>query len=223
MIPIMAISAVKNTMSVTDSESQGKIVRKHMWPSSEIAICLYKAANISLIVALGIGVIATGLVVWMGSVKEGYLRRDLAELEKEAANARLETERLKEAVSWRVIPPECASELEKVLSAKPGSVNLRYMDGDPEALYLAIQYSRILSKANWKVAEGAVKPHSTIMFGIGLPDGSGVDANTLRDAFLAAKVPFSTNALPPAGITFSISTIPGAPTLIIGSKEPALP
>lgn len=240
----MAISAVKNTMSITDSESQGKIVRKYMWPSFETAIWLYKAANIFLITALAIGVIATALVVWMGNVKEEYLRRDLAytnaraeeakatssaanaraaELEKEAANARLETERIKEAVSWRVIPPESASELEKVLSAKPGSVNLRYMDGDPEALFLAIQYSKILSKANWKVAPGAVKPDNTIIFGIGLPDGSGVDAKTLRDAFSAAKVPFSTNALPPAGISFSISTIQGAPTLMIGSKEPALP
>jgi hypothetical protein len=97
------------------------------------------------------------------------------------------------------------------------------MDGDPEALFLAIQISQILSKAHWKVAPGAVKPDNAIVFGIGLPDVAGVDVQTLRVAFSAAKVPFSTNALPPAGVSFSISTIEGAPILMIGSKKPALP
>lgn len=214
-----------------------------MWPSFETAVWLYKTANMFLIAALAIGVIATALVVWMGNAKEGYLRRDLAdtnaraeearatsseanaraaELETEAANARLETERIKEAVAWRVIPAGRAAELAKALSAKPGSVNLRYMDGDPEALFLAEQYSRILSKANWAVAPGAFKPANAIVFGIGLPDGSGFDARTLRDAFTEAKVPFSTNSLP-RGMSFSVSTIEGAPTLMIGSREPALP
>ena len=227
-----------------DSDSQGKIVRKHMWPSFETAVSLYKAANVFLIAALVMGVIATALVVWMGSVKEEHLRRDLAdtnaraeearaasseanaraaELEKEAADARLETERIKEAVSWRVISLEVASELEKILSVKPGSVNLRYMDGDPEALFLASQYSKILSKANWRIAPGAVKPSNAIVFGVTLPDSSGADAKTLRDAFSAAKISFSTDSLPPVGVSFSISTIQGAPTLMIGSKKPALP
>src|ERR1700730_17440080 len=62
-----------------------------------------------------------------------------AELEKEAANAKLETERLKATVAWRSISPEIAASLEKILSETPGSVNLRYTDGDPEALFLAIQ------------------------------------------------------------------------------------
>jgi len=146
-----------------------------------------------------------------------------SELEKEAAVARLETERIKEAVSWRTIPPESILELKKVLSAAPGSVNLRYMDGDPEALFLAIQISEILSKSNWKIAPGAVKPSNAIVFGIGLPDSSGTDAKILRNAFSVAKVPFSINELPAIGASFSISTIQGAPTLMIGSKKSALP
>jgi hypothetical protein len=146
-----------------------------------------------------------------------------AESEKEAANAQLETEKIKSVVAWRVIPPENSAQLEKSLSAKPGSVNLRYTDGDPEALYLAIQISHILSKANWQIAPGAVKPSNAILFGISLPDASGIDAQTLRNAFSAAKVEFSTDALPPSGVSFSISTINGAPTLMIGSKTPVLP
>jgi hypothetical protein len=144
-------------------------------------------------------------------------------LEKEAADARSETERIKQVVAWRTITPVDALKLETALAEKPGAVNLRYMDGDPEALFLAIQISQILDKAHWRIAPGVVKPSNAIVFGIDLPDASGVDAQTLRRAFLAAKVPFSPNELPPDGISFSISTIDGAPTLMVGSRAPALP
>jgi len=146
-----------------------------------------------------------------------------AELEKEAASARLETEKIKRVVAWRVISPPIASALETALAAHPGSVNLRYMDGDPEALFLAIQISQILKKAHWHVAPGATKPANTIVFGILLPDAAGLDAQTLRGAFSAANVSFSTDSLPPGGTEFSVTTIAGAPTLIIGSRRPALP
>lgn len=145
-----------------------------------------------------------------------------AELEKEAAAARLETEKIKEVVAWRVLTKENASELEKVLAAKPGSVNLRYVDGDPEALYLTIQINQILSQAHWKVAPGGLKIPNALIFGIALPDANGVDAETLRAGFSAAKIPYSTNPLPNTGATinFMTSTIAGAPTLIVGSRMP---
>jgi hypothetical protein len=141
----------------------------------------------------------------------------------EAAVAKLETEKLKEVVTWRTIPSENAAALEKVLSGKPGGVNLRYTDGDPESLFLAIQISQILGKAKWKVAPGAEKFANAIQFGIALPDSAGADAQTLRSAFNTAKVPFTTGQLPESGVGFSVSTIPGAPTLMIGSRAPVIP
>jgi hypothetical protein len=161
-----------------------------------------------------------------GAKAEGF-RLDIAKaneraarLESEAATAKLETEKLKQVVAWRIIPPEAATELEKVLSGKPGSVNLRYTDGDPEALFLAVQISQILEKAKWQIAVGAVKFANAIVFGIALPDAAGADAQTLRSAFVAAKISFLTGPLPQGGAAFSISTIPGAPTLMIGSRMP---
>jgi hypothetical protein len=142
-----------------------------------------------------------------------------AELEKEAENARLEAEKIKGVVAWRAIPSAAASELVKILGAKPGSVNLRWTDGDPEALYLAIQFSHILGEAKWQVAPGALKPANAIVFGISLPDTDGPDAQTLRAAFSAAKVSFSPNPVP-AGPSFSVTTIGGAPMLMIGSRPP---
>jgi hypothetical protein len=140
-----------------------------------------------------------------------------------AALAKLETEKLKAVVTWRTIQPEMASVLEKVLSGKPGGVNLRYTDGDPEALFLAIQISQILGKAGWQTAPGSQKFGNGILFGIVLPDSNGADAQTLREAFTAAKMPFSKDPLPQSGVGFMVSTIPGAPTLMIGSRVPILP
>ncbi len=148
-----------------------------------------------------------------------------AELEKEAASARLETEKLKAAVTWRTISSQTAAKLERSLAAHPGSVNLRYTDGDPEALFLAIQFSKILSNAHWRVAPGASKPGNAILFGIILPDGNGADAEALRNAFTEAEIPFSPNPLPQTGLQleFAVTTIPGAPMLMVGSRIPAIP
>jgi hypothetical protein len=145
-----------------------------------------------------------------------------AELEKEATQARLETERIKATVAWRSISPEQAASLQQVLSATPGSVNLRYTDGDPEALFLAIQISQVLAQARWQVAPGALKIGNSITFGFALPNAESADGLTLRQAFAAAKIPFSAQ-LPQSNMAsgFNISTIPGAPMLMVGSK--ALP
>ena len=59
-----------------------------MWPSFETAVRLYDAANMFLIGALVVGAIATVLVVWMGNVKEEHLRRDLANTNVRAEEAK---------------------------------------------------------------------------------------------------------------------------------------
>ena len=233
---------------ITTTKTPGNKIRKGNGMSAND---LFFWANWFLVGALIVGVVSTYAIVASGIIRDKELKLELkvkddqislanvraeeakaasseanaraAESGKEAANARLETEKLKGAVSWRTISSAMASELEKVLAAKPGSVNLRYTDGDPEALFLAIQISQILGNAHWQVAPGAVKLSNAIVFGICLPDAVGVDAQTLRSAFSTAKVAFSPNALPPAGVSFSISTIEGAPTLMIGSKKPTLP
>jgi len=146
-----------------------------------------------------------------------------AELEKEAADARLETEKLKAVVAWRTFSAAQGAELERVLSGKPGSVNLRWMDGDPEALFLAIQISHIFERAHWKVAPGSLKPANGIMFGFVLPPVAGDDAETLRQALTAAKLSFSAVPFSQAGASFNVSEIPNAPFLMVGSRMPVVP
>jgi hypothetical protein len=135
----------------------------------------------------------------------------------------LETEKLKAVVAWRTISTAQNTELEKVLSAKPGSVNLRWTDGDPEALFLAIQLSQILGKAHWQVAPGSLKPANRIMFGVIVPPVAGDDATTLREGLAAAKIAYSAVSFPQEGASFNVSTIPGAPFLMVGSRLPVVP
>jgi len=50
-----------------------------MWPSEESASRAYDLANWGLILSLIVGVASTILIVWMGGVKERYLKLSLAE------------------------------------------------------------------------------------------------------------------------------------------------
>jgi len=212
-----------------------------MSPSIEIASKLHSIANGALIVALVLGVIATGISVWMANIKEEYLRSELSknivraeeaklasaeaiekasELEKEAEIAKLQSAKIKQAISWRTLSKQNVNELERLLSMEPGEVNLRYTEGDPEALFLAIQISQILDNANWKIALGAIKFSNTLVFGIAIPRDLTPSGGRLREAFTKAKIHFTSEVLPQSGVGFLISTIANAPTLMIGSKRP---
>ena len=59
-----------------------------MWPSEDLASRLYDLANWGLVIGLVIGVVSTAVVVWMGNVKEAYLRRQVATLNQSAASAK---------------------------------------------------------------------------------------------------------------------------------------
>lgn len=146
-----------------------------------------------------------------------------ATLEKEAADAKLEAEKLKAIVAWRSLAQNSLSAMMAVLSANPGSVNLRWMDGDPEALYLAMQILNILEKSHWNVARGSAKYSSGIVFGVVLSTTNSVDGQTLGQALTAGKLQFATGPLSRPSIEFNNNELVGAPILTIGSKRPAFP
>lgn len=178
--------------------------------------------------ALGFCALAASLsssfILWkVAGHAQSELLTKTSSLDAEAAKARLETEKLKAVVTWRTLSAEQNSELDKVLSQKPGAVNLRWQDGDPEALFLAIQISQVLQRAHWNVAPGSIKPANSIIFGIIVPPESGEQADMLREALNGAKISYSSIPAPQPGASFNISTIPGAPSLIIGSRMPVVP
>lgn len=101
-----------------------------MWPSEATATLTYDVANFALIASLVLGVAATVLVVWMGDVKESYLRRSLAQ-------ANLETERLRADVAWRDISPAQVAAVKSVLGRMPMQITVSWVAGDAEGSYFA--------------------------------------------------------------------------------------
>jgi hypothetical protein len=143
-----------------------------------------------------------------------------AQLEKDAAASRLEAERIKQQVSWRSLSAPQAQRLLKALAERPGAVNLRYTDGDPETLGLTAEIANILERAHWQVAAGSTKFANALAFEIHIPNQPSDNLKALQKAFHEAGIPFDPSPLPPVGAEFNVSTINGAPTLFIGSKRP---
>jgi hypothetical protein len=63
-------------MPIANNGNQGGI---GMWPSENWASTLYNWANVGLIAGLIIGAVSTIMLVWMGNVKEGYLKQELVQ------------------------------------------------------------------------------------------------------------------------------------------------
>lgn len=146
-----------------------------MWPAYETAVWLYDKANIFLIGALVVGAIATVLVVWMGNVKEEYLKRDIANANERSANAELraaeanekaEQERLARVqIEEKIAPRRFSSEQKKSLAnklavwAKPNAFILQHASvaafpDTHEANVFAADILSILKAAGWSTYDG---------------------------------------------------------------------
>ncbi|MCQ0989615.1 hypothetical protein [Jiella marina] len=138
-------------------------------------------------------------------------------LEKEAKFAQLEAERIKKSVAWRALTANQVRSLSSSLKINTGSVNLRFMDGDPEALYFALQIGRVLNDSGWNVAMGSTKPGNFLAFGIWVSQETH-----LARALAAADIPFTPKNLPPqTSVSHSnLQTIQGAPFFFVGSRRP---
>jgi transposase-like protein len=179
---------------MAESGSQGGIV---IWPSEATAARTYDIANIALIAALVLGVVATALIVWMGNVKEEYLKRDLAKVTNETAKAQLETQRLKEQLAWREISSEQETKFLAAISGSPPpglKVSMMVVAGDAEGAQYAEDVAKLLRKTGL-----SVDPPSAAMFVRILPEGviikireqnslGGTAGLVLQQAFKAAGI-----------------------------------
>jgi hypothetical protein len=75
-----------------------------------------------------------------------------AKLEREAARARLETERIKSEVSWRIIDRGTSSRLVAGLSKNPSDATLVFVSGEPESTEYCAQLWKIFKQAGWNAS-----------------------------------------------------------------------
>jgi hypothetical protein len=139
-----------------------------MWPSEDWASRLSDWANIGLIASLIAGVVSTFLLVWMGNVKETYLKTHLEQftinLEKqkgETAKAQAEVLRLQKQRLPRALEFESNESLQALIASlkhKPFTAEISYKKGDGEASWFAEQVRGLLLSAGWKVPHPAPIP-----------------------------------------------------------------
>ena len=144
------------TMPIANSGNQGGI---RMWPSEDWASKLYDLANWGLIVGLIVGVVSTVVLVWMGNVKEEYLKRDLAATHERAARAeeraaKAERELLEERqhTANRDITPEDQRAISRELKVFAGQhAEIDLFPVNFESRWVAGQISGILLNAKWDI------------------------------------------------------------------------
>jgi hypothetical protein len=140
----------------------------------------------------------------------------IAASEARAAEAQLETEKLKAQFAWRFLPLEKVAELANKLRATPASVQISYLQSDPECLYFAKQWWAIFRMARWPVQmQGSTS--GELWFGIILEGGAGSNETPASQEATALVM----KALSEAGIGFNVAPIPRWVTgLHFPSKEP---
>jgi len=130
-----------------------------MWPSEIVASHVYDIANWFLIGGAAITVIATILVVWMGNVKEVYLRTDLARTALAAADANEKAERerlarvkIEARIAPRLLTQAQQNELTAILSGLPKQHGFVIASpSTPESEWFARILTAPLTAAGWKM------------------------------------------------------------------------
>jgi hypothetical protein len=171
-------------------------------------------------ILVGVGAIGT----WRAGVaKEGFAsdRAKAAELaiEKQrtqTANANLKVEELKAQLAWRELTSGQAEALIKEGASEPGSVNIKYVSGDPESQMYALELSDALRRAGWQTGTTGFALAEPA-FGLLVPDEE--KTAHLRHVFTAAKLRVEKGSPATQGwVGFIPDNVQEAPVLFVGSK-----
>jgi len=157
------------TIPIAESGNQGGI---RMWPSEEWASKLADWANFGLIASLIAGVISTVLLVWMGNVKETYLKMHLIASNERAAEAELKLETLRRQVAARHVQRDVF--FRAVAGQPKARVELMYLRDDPECFELAQEIWRVLQDAQWDVIAPVPIPPSVASANLQSPTSMSV-------------------------------------------------
>ena len=151
-----------------------------------------------------------------------------ARLNKEASEATLAAEQIKEKLAWRELSPDQIKALQIALDGNPGAVKFIFPANDPEAAYFTTQIADVFRSKGW-----GVFTYSISVTGVFFGSFVSVDDNPNRDRICSA--------LNSAGIKFSVvggideskmagfgsGPSVGFPTenpvrVVIGSKKPSI-
>lgn len=134
-----------------------------MWLTYDRASLISDAANVVLLVSLAVGVVASLIVFWMGNLKEGLLRSDVAAANEAAERAKIDSAAAKDnaaaaqAELIRIREPRTLNSQQKDLIAQQVAVYAGQefsglvASGVPDAMPLWQSITTSLSAAGWKL------------------------------------------------------------------------
>ena len=202
-----------------------------MWPSEATASLIANIANIALIASLVVGVVSTFIVVWMGNVKEGYLKREIAiaheraaELNQKAEEERLARVKIEERLAPRHITQAQQNSIEKKLSEfKNNRVAFGVKPSTDESewfmRWLAAPFSMAGSKVEMHASPSEMKYiHAGVMIETTRHPQAIAIANKVVDALKAEGIKTDTAPL----LEQIPTTDPLRLLIVIGSKESTL-
>jgi len=187
---------------------------------------VFALANLFFIGSLVVGVISTLAIVESSKIRDAQSTREVAQageaaakanerasqLEKDAAFARLETERLKNLMAWRRITTDQHAKLVAALKGKVAAeVWVEVVDSDPEATQFHADLWQTLNDAEVKIHRFSGWERA-----IGL-QMTNVDSSTgqlLKEAFANVGIFFEERAEP------GLKTAADKVEIIVGSKPP---
>jgi hypothetical protein len=189
---------------------------------------VYKWANWLLLVSLVVGVIATYAIVQSGKLRDSQAKIDLADakaatakaneraaqLEKETALVKLQTERLKQATAWRRLTKTQYLDLVERLKGKIwGKVWVEVVDTDPEAVNFHRDIWEALKAAGVDVHWFSGWERA---LGLQLTNSSSPDGKLLKEAFSSVGISLEDRSEP--GLKSAGADV----EIIVGSRPPIL-
>jgi len=183
-------------------------------------------AILALLTAIA-GMLAWRFATWSADGKGEELKKyqtdagvAISQANDRAAQATLETEKLKGQLAWRTLDKQTREQLALalVLNPKKGYVSIDFVANDPESQYLAMQYWQIFDFTGWHATLRSV-PFMDLAFGMFVPDSpNSPEVQDIRSVLTAAHVPFSTKT--PLDPSRGNGLPSGLARLIVGSKVP---
>ena len=173
----------------------------------DLANAIYNTANVVLI--LGAILIAGGTLtaIWTGGIRDRFADERISQNENEAAQARLETERLRLHMAWRRLSEGQIKNIAGGLAGLGIPLRLAAIANDPESMLFAVDIRRAL------LAAGIETPIDSVIFGGGVPVGIIIkgpkdDALRVGHAFVAG------------GLNVQVKEQGGDLEILVGSKPP---
>ncbi len=208
---------------------------------------VYTWAYVALILGAIITAISTMSLFWASGVRDKFADLQITAAQDDAAHAiertkdlelqtaqavkeqtRLQIELEKEQVgrlkfeaqfAWRVIDDPQKQILINTLATLPGTVNISFLNSDPESTFFASQLSNIFSSARWHVNMSAGVYPGSVILGVFIAGSPGTNDETqiVESAFSTIGLSFSNQAVAPPPMSFG-TLLPNAVNIVVGGK-----